>query len=308
MKNPIVPVVACLIFFSIFFCGCASVEQTLYLGNVKVDAPITPPPTHVTSTNKPGAVTISPKILVNPYGEINAATEGKHSQSIKFTNGKSIKTDQQNLKWKFSSVLFGADIDVNLSKNAALFGGLNFASSRNVELLGGNIGVGLFSDQEGSIFRVDVGANFQNYSYDAFTIVLTNTQWYSGGSSKDTSFYSDRNTEININPFISFIYSSRNEDSPVNFFISLSYFTQNLLGFKPNGTQYQGWYLFGTYNQTDMRSDCKVGFVSVNPGIVYSINENVKLIGSVKVCAETLLEHPSNSWFILPALQVNFQL
>ena len=43
---------------------CRDVEQTIYLGDVKVNGPIITPPSHIDINKKPGEVTIAPKLAI----------------------------------------------------------------------------------------------------------------------------------------------------------------------------------------------------------------------------------------------------
>ena len=55
MVNRFVLLFLCNLFHLI---GCATVEQTIYLGDVEVSAPICPPPTHININKDVGNVTI----------------------------------------------------------------------------------------------------------------------------------------------------------------------------------------------------------------------------------------------------------
>jgi len=50
--------------FILYFFGCATVEHTIFLGDVEVVAPITPPPTHININKEKEMLQFHPDFLL----------------------------------------------------------------------------------------------------------------------------------------------------------------------------------------------------------------------------------------------------
>jgi len=290
---------------TLYLHGCASVEQTLYLGDVKVNAPISTPPTHININKEPGDVTISPRFALINKKKVTGSTEDRHTQSLLLLDSSEYKPKSNNVEWNFSRYIFGTDIDFKLSKAFSLFGGFSFSSEGN--LWGGNLGIGLHSHSTSPVVRFDIGINIQKYEYDAVTIVHTRESYFGEDADEYISFFHDKGNEINFNPFFSLTVNSTNDSSLLNYFMSAGFFWQSLLDFEPGETNYDP-FLFWTKTVTDMRPDCNSGFLFFNPGLNLNLNEHMRILFSAKVLKEVLVTSDSNEWLVVPSVQLDFQL
>jgi hypothetical protein len=287
--------------------GCATVEQTIYLGDVEVNAPICPPPTHINVNKDVGNVTISPRISVNSNNStINDSTEDRYNSTFYFVNDSIYRANKNNLTWNTSDFTAGMDIDFKVWQNFSIFGGFNYSGDGQTSLMGGNIGVGFHNHAINPVVRLDIGITIQDYHYTAITIVHTRTTSIFG-SDEYWDIYADKGSSTNINPFGTLTINSSYDSSLFNWFITGGFFTQNLLGFEPGTTSYPLFPFFGSYTKVDERSDMLAGFVYLNPGISISLNRQIRLLLSAKINYEVLATN-SNQWYVMPAAQIDFQL
>jgi hypothetical protein len=296
-----------LLFIVFLVYGCATVEQTIYLGDVEVTAPICPPPTHVNINKDVGDVTISPKFSINSSNStIIGSTEDRYNAIFEFSNDTIYRAKKNNLAWYTSDYTFGLDVDFKVTEGVSIFGGFNYSGDGQTNLMGGNLGVGFHNHAINPVVRLDIGITIQDYNYTAVTIVHTKTTSFFGDD-ESWSIFSDRGSSTNINPFGTLTINSTYDSSFFNWFITGGFFTQNLLGFEPGTTSYPIFPFVISYTEIDTRSDMLAGFLYLNPGISLSLNQQIRLLLSAKINYEVLATN-SNQWYVMPAVQFDFQL
>lgn len=299
-----------LFLFVLILYGCVTVEQTIYLGDVEVDAPIISPPLHVRINKEIGDVTISPRFaILTSENKISGSTDTKYTGTFKINDSTFYKANKQNLYWTPYEYTLGLDIDLKVSKTISLFGGINLSGKDNNSSTGGNLGVGFHNDGERYIARLDAGLTIQNYNFTAVTIVQTKTTYVWGDQEEHWNIFADRGNSTNINPFVTLTVNSSYEKSLFNWYVSGGYFTQNLLGFKPGNYTIPLFFplpIGGTYTQIDKRSDMIAGFIYFNPGISLAFSHNINFLLSTKIMNE-VLSSTSKQWYIMPSLQFDFR-
>ncbi len=294
----------------ISFIGCITVEQTIYLGDVEVNAPIVPPPTHIDVNKEVGEMSISPRFSIfTSNNKIIGSTDGRYSGTFKINDSISYRSNRQNLEWEPYNFTAGADMDLKISKVVSVFGGINVSGRNNKTLMGGNFGLGFHNHNEMHIARLDLGLTIQEYDFTAVTIVHTKTTFAWGDESEYWDIFADKGSSTNINPFMTLTVNSSYDSSLINWFIAGGYFTQNLLGYKPGS--YSTPLLFplpiGTYTKIDKRSDMVAGFIYFNPGIILNLNEKIRALISAKILNE-VNSSATKQWYFAPSLQIDFQL
>ncbi len=286
--------------------GCATIEQTIYLGDVEVSAPICPPPTHININKEVGNVTISPKFSnTGKNMTITGSTEDRYNRLLDFGNDSTYRAKSKNLDWNISPYTLGVDIDIKISKAVSIFGGFNYSGDGQTELMGGNIGLGFHNHAVNPVVRFDIGVTIQEYSYTAITIVHTKTSSIFGND-ESWDIFGDQGSSTNINPFGALTVNSSYDSSFFNWFIVGGFFTQNLLGFEPGTTSYPIFPFISSYTEVDTRSDMLAGFLYLNPGISLSLNQQIKLLLSAKMNFEMLATN-STQLYLLPSVQIDFQ-
>lgn len=288
--------------------GCAkSIEQTIYLGNSEVYAPITPPPLHINTDPRPGSLVVSPKFILNTQKNITGKTENHYYPGKISGDTLNYPVNENNLQWSFPELVTGIDLDLTITKSFGFFGGVTYSNVKQKDLWGGNFGLALLSKGEHSLLRLDAGFVYQQYYYTAETIIHTKENF--GGKKEYTNLFYDYDKEVNINPFFTLTFNTIDKESPLNYFLSIGYFTQNLLGFEPGKT---GNHLPFSYNPNvvtkDLRADCTAAFILFNPGLSYRFNKQVSLNLNAKILKEFQIESASQSWFISPSFQIDWEL
>jgi hypothetical protein len=295
------------IFSILSFCyliGC-SVEQTIYLGDAEVTAPITTPPTHLNINKETGDITFSPKFSVIINREKLSGQTGDRYSSYHYFENPQYEPKPENLDWMPVKYCFGLDIDWKVGDNISLFAGLNSATEKSISLTGGNIGIGIHNHMKNPITRFDIGFNIQKYNYFVVSIVHTKTTSIFG---KDEywDIYGDKGSSVSFNPFFTLTINSSNGTGFLNYFGTIGIFSQSLLDFEPGETNYE-FFPFVNYKTT---VDENAGFISysfyANPGLSFSIINNFRIIISAKLLKE--LSTSTRKWFIIPSAQLDFQL
>lgn len=286
--------------------GCVTVEQTIYLGDAEVTAPFTPPPTHLNINKETGQVTFSPKIsVVTNKTKLVGSTDNKYKSSLIFGDGIEYKPKKENLEWNPVKYSFGLDIDWKVGDNISIFGGINSATEKNISLTGGNIGIGFHSHKKNPVTRFDVGLNIQKYNYFAVSIVHTKESSIFGDD-EYWDIYGDKGSSVNFNPFMSLTINSSNESGFINYFGTIGVFSQSLLDFEPGETNYAFFPFIISHNTVDERG----GFISYSfyfsPGLSFRLNEYIRILLSGKFLKE--LSTSADTWFIIPSVQMDFQL
>ncbi len=321
-----------IIFLSIFMLtlfGCTTIE-TLYLQDVEVTGPINQSPIHITDSTQTPSVTFSMRFSYNPEKEMKAKTEGTpkvnedgfyqvdtiyHDDgtiSFKKSNENRYLYRGQNLTWNFASVTAGIDMDIKLSKNFALFAGVNYAGGNNKSLWGGTGGIGLFGVNNGIAFRLDAGFHFQSISYDAYTIAEIKETSFWGSTYEYVMFYHDIDETTYFDPFVNFTFNTAKRDWVLNIFINGGYSVQSLLDFEPRSIDYDWFFLppfvVNTTYTNDYRGETTAGFVHFTPGVYFNFAEQGRILIGARFYYETQLEEVSQNLFILPMMQVDFTL
>ncbi|HSP87040.1 MAG TPA: hypothetical protein VLN45_02820 [Ignavibacteriaceae bacterium] len=289
-----------------YLTGCATVEQTIYLGEAQVTAPLTIPPTHLNINKETGSITFSPKVSVLTNGMKMVGVAGdRYSYSFRFPDSSEYRAKKENLEWDPLKYNFGLDIDWKVGDHVSLFGGINSSAGKNINLEGGNIGIGFHNQDQNSVIRFDIGLNIQKYNYFAVSIVHTKESSIFGDS-EYWDIFGDKGSSVNFNPFISLTMNSSYDPGFINYFGTIGIFSQSLLDFEPGETDYK-FFPFIIYQST---VDERAGFISysfyANPGVSFSLMENIRFVISTKFLAE--LSTSNSRWFIIPSAQLDFQL
>lgn len=291
--------------FLLILTGCVT-TQTIYLGDIEVDAPVITPPIHAHINKEVGKFTISPRISMLTSGApIKSETEDRYEGILRLNDTITYRSNAENLIWNIPKYIVGADLDVKLAEVFSIFCGFNYSFDDQSEMSGGNLGISFHNHMESPSFRFDLGITIQKYNFTAITMVHTKTESIFG----DDEFwyvYSDKGSSTNINPFISLTIYSSASDEIVNWFLPVGFFTQNLLGFKPGTYTYVNplfpFFVSGTI--IDKRSDMVAKFFYTNPGLSFKINSSINLLLSTKIIKELSDADVS----IMPSLQFDFQL
>jgi hypothetical protein len=313
-----------LIFINLI--GCTTINQTIYLQKIDVTGPMNNPPLNITTEQKQGSFTISPRFIINDNKQISGRIE-KHSsvdplgifrvdtafnndgsRYYKESNLNSQEFNGNNLKWNLPSFSAAVNMDYAVGNHVALNMGLNYSVHNQDDFLGGNAGIGFFSQKDGSAFRFDAGIMWQSLSYEAWTVVITEERPLFGSASTTVDFFKDRDKSTNWNPYASLTFNTYSKNSPLNFFLNLGYFSQTLFDFEPSNPNPEYYPLGITVIRNDQRGESTTSFLNLSTGVFINMTEKSRVILGVRLMKETQIEQTSKSLFVLPVLQFDMNL
>jgi len=281
--------------------GCVTVEETLYLREAVVSGPIAPAPIHLTDSTDTPSITFSPRFVYSTKntlkGDIKQFTELSELDTF-------FVPSENSLTWNIANINAGLDMDLVLSRNFALFFGINYSSQSNFKAWGGNFGIGLFGYGNGTAFRFDMGMQIHSMQYQAHTIIRTRTTTIFGGEEVYIGFFEDIGKSTHFDPFFNFTYNTAFKNWPVNLFFNAGFSLQSLFSFTPRSS----YHSFGFYRTTDLRGSSTAGFINVTPGIYFFLGESYRVLIGSRFYIEMLVTDAEPTFFILPMIQFDFRL
>ena len=297
--------------------GC-SVTETVYLQDIEITGPINQPPVHVTRNVEPDALTLSPHVSIGATRRINAHVEG-HSRvnaagvfqvdtlhnsdgtlSLSEPAGMNIyEYSGENLHWDIPSAQVGLDVNLALSRGAAITGGIRYASSDNQSSLSGHAGFALLSEKERSGVRFEGGVLFNASSYEVSSLVVTQSSILNS-SSTYIMFYRDRNERTSVNPYGTFTFNTNNPEWTVNIFFQGSVSWQTLYDFTPSQRSIGG--PFSEINTHDLRGEHTSAIFGVTPGLYIDAGSSGRFLAGVRVLKYDIEDQLA----LIPMVQVDF--
>jgi hypothetical protein len=251
--------------------------------------------------------------MVNSQGFYQVDTTYNSDGTITYTKTPGVNKypyPGQNFTWNFATVTAALDFDFKLSRNFALFAGVNYAGGNNKSLWGGTGGLGVFGFKNGLAFRLDAGVHIQSIAYNAYTIAEVKETDFWGSTYEYVLFYHDIDNSTHFDPFVNFTFNTAKTDWVLNIFINGGYSVQSLLDFEPSSIDYDWFFLLpaNTTYTTDFRGETTAGFLHFTPGIYFNFAEQGRILIGARFFYETQLNDASKNLFILPMLQVDFNL
>ncbi len=310
-----------LIFIS---CTTQTTVQNIYVQDVQLKGPVNESPIVITRDTKPHQWRIIPRLEVINTKSVTGQIEGHTAvngsgvfqvDTLRNNQGYIIGFEEprgvnlfgfrgQNLEWKLPGVNAALDFDYALGKGFSIAFGLNYAMVGQQDFWGFRGGIGLHGEGEAAAFRLDVGAHVQSLSYDAKTVITSQT----GASSPSVVFFSDRATDTHVNPYAALTLNSVSSAWPVNFFVQLAVNSQSLINFEPRTLdETVDRDIFGnTVITTDMRADKSVTFISVTPGLYLDITSSARFLVGARIVKQMQLEAMSSDQMVFPVVQFDF--
>lgn len=296
--------------FILAYAGCETVkvEETLYLGDVDVQAPVNAPPVRVLMRSEtPVEIKVSPKLVFSNNKNIRTATGNNFYSSLKPTDTLKPFFREENLDWSFPSVIAGFDIEVPMSSKTFFTGGFHFSNMNNQSSIGGELGLGFGSNNGKMGIRFDAGILIQSYLFQAQTVIKTIERYENGTSKEFVSIYYDNSSTTNINPFVT-LHLNSDFGSMFDFYVGAGYFSQSLLGFTPTNYLNRSWWIPNReYVRSDKRSSVNLGFIMLSPGLIVKVMENTHALLGVKVLKIVGNDTKAEDWLLFPSFQVDFQ-
>ena len=283
--------------------GCVTVKDTLYLRQAEVSEAINLPPVHLTDSVQTPAIYFSPKLAF----QTKKTFTGKIDQiGHNYTDDTSFVRAENSLIWNMEPMALGIDIDIIATRRIAFSLGVNYASKSNSSSVGGYVGIGFYSYNNGSAFRFDAGMQLHTVNYDAYTVVISEVTSIWGSKDSDTYFCHDAGKSTHINPYVNITYNTAFKDWPVNIFFNTGYSIQTLFSFTPR-TVYFPTVLIN-YTQTDQRGESIAGFVHATPGIFFYLGEFSRLLLGARFFYEVQISGTDEKVIFLPMIQIDMHL
>ena len=188
------------------------------------------------------------------------------------------------------------------------YGGINYSSTNNRNVWGGNLGLsGLLTTGKIGL-RLDAGLHIQEISYDAYTVEIIQT-----GNNEYVVFYHDIGKSTHWDPFINLSINTVSPNAFINFFLNLGYCQQTLVGFTPEDKDetYYGDYKFFYYEGhreivEDLRGEASASYLNLTPGVFFRVGKSCRILLGVRFYFDNGLDNATVSSFILPMMQVDF--
>jgi hypothetical protein len=259
--------------------------NNFYSGKASVKAPISLPPVSInTDSNK-------------LFGIFSVFITRISSENIKSERSFPMKNVESNeLKWEINSTVIGGNFDFSLSSKINMLLSILHSNTSGESLFAGNWGIGFNSNSSFINLKILIGLNIHNSIYDANTIIYP-------PHSSTAKIINDKNTTIDVNPFISTTLYTKQQNI-FNYFLSFGYFSQTMLSYSISGiTRKAG---IGNSNENDYEPQSTAGFLYVCPGVIYKISKNINIMFNLKFVKEVeSMAKPSNT-MVIPSLQSDF--
>ncbi len=303
MKNHLIIVL--IIFSSIILTSCATVQNVVYLQEVEVNTPLSPPPIRITKDMSAGSVTLSPRILLSNYSEIsgNAGTR----KFVSSQQDSVFRSKNKNLFWKMPKMSFGFDLDIAVTDHVAFSGGINYSINNQRRLWGGSFAIGFYQEKNSNAVRFDAGLRLQEFYYEAKSIVEQTIDPIWGDPTTSVGYFFDQDRDFSYDLFLLLSYNSTMKEFPLNFFMNLGYFSQTILDFSPtwgSDILYSTFFLTPTHTE-DARGEATISLLTATPGIFIDVTEWTRIIVGARFMYNIDFDSASRDLFILPVMQID---
>lgn len=314
------------------FAGCMTTKYTLYLQDVTVSGPISQAPVHITNNMKEKPFRVAPHIAINSTSsrnivgqieghsmvnrdgvyQVDTIVNSNNSVSFRERPGANNSTFKgKNLQWKMPDAIVGADFDYAVSNHLAISFGADYSTVGATGLWGYSLGLGLFSEDSTSAFRVDGGIRWQALAYEAYTaVVVKSARLFSSNTDESVGFFRDKGTSTPMDFYVSLIFNTKRKQWFANIFMQLAISKQSLAKFKP--TVAEGIPVFPLVVPEVVVHDARANFAStvfsITPGLYMDINSSARIVAGVHINMQTEIADSSPSTVISPLLQFEWSL
>jgi hypothetical protein len=256
-----------LTFTSVLILGCiGTVIEEVSIRDAKVRGSMNHPPVFVTMDSTRNPVRISPGFSVNPKhrltGTIDSESDGDPAKS-------------GNLQWSLPDYTIGIGADFGLGRSGSLTVGGNYGSVDGYDSWNGYVGIGIHNAGPASGFRLDAGLCLRGFRHDAYTVVVTTSDFEFWGSSSETASYHDRGDDSVIDFYAQMTLNTIIKKSPVNLFVSAGILRQTLLKYRPSTRT--DW-LIVPVMETSSDATYRIILLSLTPGLSFNLGERYMLL------------------------------
>jgi hypothetical protein len=317
------------------FLGCGTTDYTLYLQDVTVKGPIARPPLHITNANEESHVRVTPHVefnprrnqkvvgvisghsLVNQHGvfQVDTLVDGR---TIRFREHVDANTNQftgTNLTWRIPDQSGGVDLDIHLSQNFALSGGINWSTVDGQDLWGYSAGFAIISRSSSSALRFDLGLKWQELAYDALTVVITKqTQWFSSDVDERVGFFHDKGVSAPLDFYVGGTYNTCIPEWVVTPFMQVAFCRQALAKFQPiiqeisPGLFFPFPFVLERVSVDDMRASFSSITLGITPGVYLNLTHSIALVVGARINVQLQIYEASPKTIVMPMAQLDLTL
>ena len=311
--------------------GCGETrEVTLYMQDLEVQGPAGNLPLQITRNPEAGEFHVTPHVgfsssidaagsidghtAVNTRGvyQVDTVYNGSEVTFVDPGNVNTIPFSGSNLHRKFPSAVVGLDVDFGVSRITALSVGVHYSSLDGTGLTGYHAGIAFRQHRGNTALRLDVGWQWEEFLYEAFTIV---TDRPLSSQSATVSFYRDKRKSSQGKLYGALTINSTNPDWYLRPFLQLGMMSQGITDIRPSAPQSEPWIVppfFIAYPSAGIVNDKRREFRSTQfvftPGMTTDLDESLSVIIGVAVNVETNIDSYSRSVMIVPVVRLDWRM
>jgi hypothetical protein len=298
-----------LLTIALFAVGCA--QHSVYLQDVRIEAPYASPPLFLSQENVEGGVRLAPRVSVTSGQKLAGRIEGhsrvndrgayridtvRNGNSVRYferVGANSYSFQGKNFSWEPTNVNASLQFEYATSKRIALVGGVDFSSTSAQSYLGANLGLGFLFQSRTIGGRFDFGVQFTSGKYYVDYVVATSR---TGFEDAEVQFFTKEAKEMHAGYYSSFTFNTR-FDGGVEAFLQVAITRQNLVDFSSSTI------LVPEYTVAQSAS-----FFSMTPGVVVSLASSTRVMAGIRLGDETALLDADRGVLLAPFVQVEFGL
>jgi hypothetical protein len=281
---------------SVLILGCiGTVIEEVNIRDAKVSGSMNHPPVYVAMDSTKGLVRISPRYSVNQKRRLTGTIDQESGRDPAKTG---------NLQWNLPDYTIGFGADFGLGRSGSLTLGGNYGSVDGYDSWNGYVGIGIHDVGPGSGFRLDAGLCLSGLRHDAYTVVVTTSDFDFWGSSSETASYHDRGDDSAIDFYAQMTLNTINKKSPVNLFVSAGILRQTLLKYRPSTRT--DWLLIPVM-ETSSDATYRIILLSLTPGLSFNLGARYMLLVGGRIVTP-LSKDLNPRPVISPFMQLDFAL
>jgi hypothetical protein len=287
-----------LMLSSMLMSGCGTVIQEVKIQDAKVSGPMNCPPIHVTMDSTKGLVRISPGFSVHRKRLLTEKIDSESSQD---------PAKQYDLQWSLPDYTLGLGFDFGLGRSGSLTLGGEYGNVDGHDSWNGYLGIGFHDAGPAMGFRMDFGLLLRNLRHDAYTVVITKSDFAFFGSSVDKSFYHDCGNDNALDFYAQMTLNTKVKRSPVNLFVSTGILRQTLLKYHPSTTSELWFGIPVSVPESSADATYRVVFLSLTPGVTFNFTDRYTLLVGGMIVAP-LSNDLKPKTVVSPFMQLDFAL
>jgi len=278
--------VSCILAAGGLLLGGCSVEQTITVQDLNITGAQSSVPLHVTNDS---AKALRAVVHFTPASK-TAFSAAFLNAPVTTQGGNTLGGTTGQMRWTLPSFEAGADFDFPLSRAISLALGANTSGSQ----WGWNAGLGFHGQSEGAGIRLDVGFQWQSFSYDVDYLLLTTTTLLTH-SSTDTQAVHKSESDSHGDFYAALTVNTTRPAGALNLFVQFAYSHQTLYDVD---RQVLVFPFFGWSDKTTV----SCSNIAVIPGLYFDLSPNVRLLAGARFLWPLGLDRNDPTFFVSPVV------